>query len=78
MSPFGLAGPRGLPADVLAVLHDAFRKALFDPRFGEELARYDQEIAYLGPDDYARACREEYARERAAAERMRLSRGAGG
>jgi tripartite-type tricarboxylate transporter receptor subunit TctC len=72
MSPYGLAGPRGLPDTVLARLHDAFRKAVFDPRFGEDLARYDQEIAYLGPDDYARACREEYARERAAAQRMRL------
>jgi tripartite-type tricarboxylate transporter receptor subunit TctC len=78
MSPFGLAGPRGLPPDVLAVLHDGFKKALFDPRFGEELARYDQEIAYLGPEDYARACQEEYAKERAAAERMKSPRGTGG
>ncbi|RZL93460.1 MAG: tripartite tricarboxylate transporter substrate binding protein [Variovorax sp.] len=78
MSPYGLAGPRGLPADVLAVLHDAFKKALFDPRFGEDLARYDQEIAYLGPEDYAQACLVEYARERAAAERLRGARGAGG
>lgn len=78
MSPYGLAGPRGLPVDVLDVLHGAFKKALFDPRFGEDLARYDQEIAYLGPEDYANACREEYARERAVAERMKGSRGAGG
>ncbi|MBO9513267.1 MAG: tripartite tricarboxylate transporter substrate binding protein [Variovorax sp.] len=77
MSPYGLAGPRGLPAPVVAVLHDAFRQALFNPRFGDDLARYDQEIAYLGPEDYAQACREEYAKERAAAERMKASRGAG-
>lgn len=72
MSPYGLAGPRGLPDDVVTVLHDAFKKAMFEPRFGEELARYDQVIAYLGPHDYAQACREEYAKERAAAERMGL------
>jgi tripartite-type tricarboxylate transporter receptor subunit TctC len=78
MSPYGLAGPRGLPPDVLAVLHDGFKKALFDPRFIEDLARYDQEIAYLGPADYARACREEYAKERAVAERMKSPRGPGG
>ena len=71
-----LAGPRGMAPGVVAVLHDAFKKALFDPRFGEELARYDQEIAYLGPEDYAQACRDEYAKERAAAERMKASRGA--
>lgn len=78
MSPYGLAGPRGLPPDVLAVLHDGFKKALFDPRFAEDLARYDQEIAYLGPEDYARACREEYAKERAMAERLKSPRGPGG
>ncbi|HSV59062.1 MAG TPA: tripartite tricarboxylate transporter substrate binding protein [Variovorax sp.] len=75
MSPYGLAGPRGLPDEVVTVLHDAFKKAMFDPRFREDLARYDQEIAYLGPHDYAQACRDEYAKERAAAERMKAPRG---
>ena len=74
MSPYGLSGPRGVPDEVVKVLHDAFKKALFDPRFAEDLARYDQEVTYLGPQDYAQACREEYARERAAAERMKTSR----
>lgn len=74
MSPYGLSGPRGMSDEVVKVLHDGFRKALFDPRFAEDLAKYDQEIAYLGPQDYAQACREEYARERAAAERMKTSR----
>ena len=77
MSPYGLAGPRGLPPEVLAVLHDGFKKALFDPRFGNELAKYDQEIAYLGPEDYTQACRDEYAKERAAMERMKGSRSIG-
>jgi tripartite-type tricarboxylate transporter receptor subunit TctC len=75
MSPFGLAGPRGLQPQVVAVLHDAFKKALFDPIMVRELAKYDQEIDYLGPEDYARACREQYAKERAAAERKGGRRG---
>jgi len=70
MSPYGLAGPRGLPAPVVATLHDAFKRAMFDPRFIQELAKYDQEIDYLGPEDYARACREIYARERINVERL--------
>ncbi|WP_218508629.1 tripartite tricarboxylate transporter substrate binding protein [Variovorax sp. dw_308] len=76
MSPYGLAGPRGVPPSVVAVLHDAFKKAMFDPRFIEDLAKYDQELAYLGPADYARACRAEFAKERAAAERLGSTRGA--
>jgi tripartite-type tricarboxylate transporter receptor subunit TctC len=70
MSPYGLAGPRGLPPPVVATLHDALKRAMFDPRFIEELTKYDQEIAYLGPEDYARSCREIYARERINVERL--------
>ncbi len=78
MSAYGLAGPRGLPPGVVTVLHDAFKKALFDPLMVQELAKYDQEIDYLGPDDYARACREQVAKERAAAERRGTRRGSNG
>jgi tripartite-type tricarboxylate transporter receptor subunit TctC len=76
MSPYGLAGPRGLPAPVVATLHDAFKRAMFDPRFIQELAKYDQEIDYLGPEDYARSCREIYARERINVDRLSPPRGA--
>jgi tripartite-type tricarboxylate transporter receptor subunit TctC len=74
MSPYGLGGPRGMPAAVVATLHDAFRKAMFDPVFVAELAKYDQELDYLGAADYGRWLREEYARERIVIERMGLSR----
>ena len=76
MSPYGLAGPRALPATVVATLHDAFKRAMFDPRFINEIAKYDQEIDYLGPEDYARSCREIYARERANVDRLTPPRGA--
>jgi tripartite-type tricarboxylate transporter receptor subunit TctC len=78
MSPYGLVGPRGLPATVLSVLHDAFKKALFEPKFGVELAKYDQQVDYLGPADYARACREQYAKEKAAAQRTGGAHATGG
>ena len=70
MSPYGLAGPRGLPGPVVTTLHDAFKRAMFDPRFIQEIAKYDQEIDYLGPEDYARSCREIYARERINVDRL--------
>ena len=78
MSPWGLGGPRGLPAAIRNLLHDAFRRAMFDPAFAHELAKYDQELAYLGPTDYERACREAFAKERAIVERMGLARHPGG
>jgi len=76
MSPYGLAGPRGLPPHVVTTLHDAFKRAMFDPRFIDEIAKYDQEIDYLGPEDYARSCREIYARERVNVDRLMPARGA--
>ena len=75
MSPYGLAGPRGLAPGVVRTLHDAFKAALFDPAHVAELAKYDQEIAYLGPDDYGRALRDGYAAEKRNVERLGLARG---
>jgi tripartite-type tricarboxylate transporter receptor subunit TctC len=73
-SPYGLAGPRGLPAPIVQVLHDAFKAAAFDPAHVAELARYDQELSYLGPEDYGRAMREAYAAEKRTVERLGLAR----
>ncbi|MCS7101688.1 MAG: tripartite tricarboxylate transporter substrate binding protein [Burkholderiaceae bacterium] len=73
-SPYGIGGPRGLPPAIVATLHDALRRALFDPAHLAELAKYDKEPAYLSPVDYARACREAFLRERAIVERLGLLR----
>ncbi|MBL0085680.1 MAG: tripartite tricarboxylate transporter substrate binding protein [Ideonella sp.] len=76
-SPYGLAGPRGVPAPVVQVLHDAFKVAMHDPAHIAELERYDQDLAYLGPEDYGRAMREAYAAERRMVERLGLARAPG-
>ena len=76
-SPYGLVGPRGLPPAVVRRLHDAFKLAMFDPQHVAVLAKYDQNLAYLGSEDYGRAMREAYAAERRTVERHGLARGAG-
>lgn len=73
MSPYGLAGPRGLPAPIVQRLHDAFKAALFDPVHIAELAKYDQEVAYLGSADYGRSMRAASAEERRTVERLGLA-----
>jgi tripartite-type tricarboxylate transporter receptor subunit TctC len=73
-SPYGLAGPRGLSTHVVQVLHDAFKAAMFDPLHVAELAKYDQEPAYLGPEDYGRSMREMYAAEKRTVDRLGLAR----
>jgi tripartite-type tricarboxylate transporter receptor subunit TctC len=74
-SPYGLAGPRGMAPQVVQRLHDAFKLAMFDPQHIAELAKYDQELAYLGSEDYGRSMRETFAAERRTVERLGLARG---
>jgi tripartite-type tricarboxylate transporter receptor subunit TctC len=73
-SPYGIAGPAGLPAEVVRVLHEAFRAAMHEPAHTAELARYDQELAYLGPEDYGRAMKAAVEAERRTVERLGLAR----
>jgi tripartite-type tricarboxylate transporter receptor subunit TctC len=72
MSPYGLVGPRGMEAQTVRILHDAFKAALFDPQHIAELAKYEQEPNYLDSKDYATALREAYAAERRNFERLGL------
>lgn len=72
MSPYGLAGPKNMPPEIVQRLHDAFKKALFSAPHTAELAKYDQEPSYLGPQDYARALQERFAAEKRNVERLGL------
>ena len=72
MSPYGLAGPRGVPDPIVRRLHDAFKSALFDPRHIAELAKSDQEVVYLDSADYGLSMREAYAAEKRTVERLGL------
>jgi len=53
-SPFGIAGPKGMDPSVVKVLHDAFKKGLEEPSYAEAMAKLDQELFYLGSEDYRR------------------------
>jgi len=74
-SPYGLAGPKGIPAPIVRTLHDAFKLALFDPVHVAELDKYDQQPDYLGSADYGRAMKEAFAAEKRNVERLGLNKG---
>jgi hypothetical protein len=59
---------------VVQTLHDAFRAAMLEPAHLAELEKYDQELAYLGPDDYGRAMREAVAAEKRSVDRLGLAK----
>jgi tripartite-type tricarboxylate transporter receptor subunit TctC len=71
-SPYGIGAPAGLDPLIVKKLHDAFRQAMFDPMHLQEIAKYDQEPAYLGSADYARHVQEVSVRERQLLARLGL------
>ncbi|MDH5541283.1 MAG: tripartite tricarboxylate transporter substrate binding protein [Rhizobacter sp.] len=74
MSPYGLAGPRGMSPGVVKTLHDGFKAALFEPANIAEMAKFEQQPLYLNSEDYGRAMREAFAAEKLIVERLGLAR----
>jgi tripartite-type tricarboxylate transporter receptor subunit TctC len=68
-SPYGLVGPKGMPPQVVKVLHDAFKKASDDPENMKTLAQLDMVHWYKSPEEYARWGAEMLKSERATVER---------
>lgn len=61
-SPYGLVGPKDLPANIVEAVHLAFKDAMGDPRVGALLDSYIQAPWYKSPADY-RAFAEKYYAE---------------
>jgi tripartite-type tricarboxylate transporter receptor subunit TctC len=72
-SPYGIVGPKGMDPAIVRTLHDAFRKALDDPKHLELLALLNQEVWYRSPDDYRAWAQATFAKERGTIERLGLA-----
>lgn len=72
-SPYGLAGPKGMDPAVAKVLHDAFKKAMEDPRHIEVLGQLNQAMWYRNGEDYRKWAAETYAKDKALIERLGLA-----
>lgn len=51
-SPYGIVGPKGMDPAIIKTLHDAFRKAMDDPRHVQVMEQLNQEIWYKNSEDY--------------------------
>jgi len=72
-SPYGIVGPKGIDPAVTKKLHDAFRKAMSDPRHVELLEQVHQDLWYRSSEAYAAWARETFAREGALIQRLGLA-----
>jgi tripartite-type tricarboxylate transporter receptor subunit TctC len=71
-SPYGLAGPKGMDASVVKVLHDAFKKGLEEPSYAAAMAKFDQEPFYLNSVDYQKFAMKQIAEEKRVIEELGL------
>lgn len=65
LGEYGLATAKGTDPAILKVLHDAFRKGLEDPEHVGSLAKFEQEVIYMSPEDYRRFALATFENERA-------------
>ncbi|MDP3824777.1 MAG: tripartite tricarboxylate transporter substrate binding protein [Burkholderiales bacterium] len=72
-SPYGLVGPKGIDPAVMKTLHDAFKKAMDDPKHVELLDQLNQDAWYRSGDEYAAWARETFAKDKALIERLGLA-----
>ena len=72
-SPYGVAGPKGMDAELTEALHQLFRKTQTHPRTQEYMARNDMPDEYLGPAAYTAFARERAEYERRMVFRLNLS-----
>ena len=71
-SPYGIVGPKGMDAQVVRILHDAFLKTLDDPEHLKLLQTLDQVYWYKSSADFAKWAADTYQAERATLERVGL------
>ncbi|HWP18211.1 MAG TPA: tripartite tricarboxylate transporter substrate binding protein [Burkholderiaceae bacterium] len=73
-SPYGLGAPKGMDPGLVKTLHDAFKQAMEMPNHVEALAKYDQELMYMGPQQYSRFAAETFQKEKALIEKLGLAK----
>jgi tripartite-type tricarboxylate transporter receptor subunit TctC len=73
-SPYGLGAPKGMEPALATRIHDAFKVAMEMPNHVEALARYDQQLLPMNPQQYSRFAEETFRREKALVEKLGLAR----
>ena len=72
-SPYGLAGPKGMDPAVMKTLHDAFKRAMEDPKHLEVLDQLNQPTWYKNSADYASWARDTFGKEKGLIDRLGLA-----
>ena len=72
-SPYGFGGPKGMDPKVVKILHDAFKKAMDDPKVIAMLEKFDQPVIYMNGEDYLKFAKKTMDEEKPLIERLGMS-----
>ncbi|MBL0729994.1 tripartite tricarboxylate transporter substrate binding protein [Piscinibacter sp. HJYY11] len=72
-SPYGLVGPKGMDPAIVKTLHDAFKKAMDDPKHAEVLATLNQDMWYRTGEQYKSWAIATYAKDKLLIDRLGLA-----
>jgi len=56
----GIVAPKGIPEDVLNILHEAFKKTIEDPAVAEQIKKLNVDVVYRGPEEFKQYIQENY------------------
>ncbi len=59
-APIGIFGPKGMPADLVKALHDAFKKAMEGQSYLVTMDKFQQPPVYMGPAELGKYWAEAY------------------
>ncbi|MEY2251521.1 tripartite tricarboxylate transporter substrate binding protein [Comamonas sediminis] len=72
-SPLGIAGPKGLPPDIVRKLETAVKSAMDDPAFQQAAANYGVRLEYRNAQDYSAFAKKAFAEEGAIVQSIGLN-----
>ncbi len=72
VSPYGLAGPKGMDPAIVKILHDAFKKALFSQASLDVMQQLNQEPAYQDSEAYKEWAKATFASDKVLIEHLGL------
>lgn len=73
-SPYGIGGPKGMDPALVRRIHDAFKQAMEMPSHVEALAKFDQQLMYMSPQQYTQFAEDTHKREKALVDKLGLAR----
>ena len=62
-SPLGIVGPRGLPTEIIKLLHDSFKKSIDEPDFLSGIGKFGMFAMYLNAEDFTEYWAKNYIEE---------------